>query len=96
MVAVLHPLLPAVVTELDDVVLVAVPLGVHYETEKSLLLLLPVNHHPPPEEPVTTVLAGTPQCKESIREQNHPGTKSTELSNTLAAQSHPTNLLAAD
>lgn len=68
MVAVLITLLPAVVTELDDVVLVAVPLGVHYETEKSLLLLLPINHHPPPEEPVTTVFTGTQCFKENIRE----------------------------
>ena len=60
--------LPAVVTELDDVVLVAVALGVHYEAEKSLLLLLPVDHHPPPEEPVTTVLTGTSRYKGSIRE----------------------------
>lgn len=60
----LSPLLPAVVAELDDVVLVAVPLRVHYEAEKSLLLLLPVDHHPPPEEPVTTVLTG--KDKESL------------------------------
>lgn len=68
MVAVLPTLLPAVVTELDDVVLVAVPLSVHYETEKSLLLLPPVDHHPPPEEPVATVFTGTPCGKENIRE----------------------------
>lgn len=60
----LSPLLPAVVAELDDVVLVAVPLRVHYEAEKSLLLLLPIDHHPPTEEPVTTVLTG--KDKESL------------------------------
>ena len=75
MVAVLLSVSPAVVAELDDVVLVAVPLGVHYETEKGLFLLLPVDHHPPPEEPVTTVLAWTPQCRESIREKNTPRNK---------------------
>lgn len=52
--------LPAVVAELDDVILVAVLLGVHYEPEEGLLLLLPIDHHPPPEEPVTTVLTGMP------------------------------------
>lgn len=66
--AVLLTLLPAVVTELDDVVLVAVLLGIHYETEKSLLLLLLVDHHPPPEEPVTTVFTGTPWCQDNIGE----------------------------
>lgn len=53
----LFPLLPAVVAELDDIVLVAVPLGVHYKTEESLVLLLPVDLHLSPEEPVTAVLA---------------------------------------
>lgn len=60
--------LPAVVAEFDDVVLVAVPLGVHYKTKESLLLLLPIDLHPPPEEPVTTVLAGTPEYSGNIRE----------------------------
>lgn len=61
--AVLLSLLPAVVAELDDVVLVAVPLGVHYETEQSFILLLPIDHHPPAEEPVTAVFTGVLQCK---------------------------------
>lgn len=70
--------LPAVVAELDDVVLVAVPLGVHYEAEKSLLLLLPVDHHPPTKEPVTTVLTETPGYKESNRElKKQPGMTTT-------------------
>lgn len=51
--------LPAVVAEFDDVILVAVLLGVHYETEKSLFLLLSVNQHPPTKEPVAAVLTGT-------------------------------------
>lgn len=59
---------PAVVAELDDVVLVAVPLGVHYKTEQRLLLLLSINLHPSPEEPVTTVLAGTAGCSRNITE----------------------------
>lgn len=59
---------PAVVAELDDVVLVAVLLGVHYETEQRLLLLLPINLHPPPEEPVTAVLAGTAGCSRNNTE----------------------------
>lgn len=59
---------PAVVAELDDVVLVAVPLGVHYQTEECLLLLLSIDLHPPPEEPVTTVLAGTAGDRVNSRE----------------------------
>lgn len=64
-VAVLPTPLPAVVAELDDVVLVAVLLSVHDETKKSLLLLLSIHHHPSPEEPVPTVLTGR---KENVRE----------------------------
>lgn len=82
----LSPLLPAVVAELDDVVLVAVPLRVHYEAEKSLLLLLPVDHHPPPEEPVTTVLTG--KDKESLAAYKYQKTHNT--------QSSPANLFTAD
>ena len=65
---VLFPLPPAVIAELDDVVLVAVLLCVHYKTEERLLLLLPLDLHPAPEEPVTTVLAGTPGFKANMRE----------------------------
>ncbi len=75
-------ILPAVVTELDDVVLVAVPLGVHYKTEQSLLLLLPVNLHPTPEEPVTTVLAGSPGYKENIREKKTKHRNGQNMHNT--------------
>ena len=44
----LLPCSPAVVTELDHVVLVAMLLGAHNEAEERVLLLLPINHHPPP------------------------------------------------
>lgn len=47
---------PAVITELDDIVLIAVLLGAHDEAEQSVFLLLSVNHHPASEEPVATVL----------------------------------------
>ena len=49
-------LLPAVVAELDDVVLVAMSLGVHNEAKQGFLLLLAVDHHPTPEEPMAAVL----------------------------------------
>lgn len=58
--AVLVPTQPAVVAELDDVVLVTVLLGAHYKAEKCFLLLLPINHHSSTEEPVSAVLAGAP------------------------------------
>lgn len=52
--------LPAVVTKLDHIILVAMLLGAHYEAKESVLLLLAVNHHPSPKEPVATVLTA---CK---------------------------------
>lgn len=64
------PTPPAVVAELDDVVLVAVPLGVHDEAEEGRLLLLPVDHHPPAEEPVAAVLAGTQRDTHRNRVKN--------------------------
>ena len=51
-------IVPAVVTELDDIVLVAMALGAHNETEQSLLLLLSINDHTPTKEPVATVFTG--------------------------------------
>ena len=55
-------LLPAVVAELDDVVLIAMALGVHNEAEQGVLLLLAIDHHPTPEEPVAAVLTGRPNA----------------------------------
>jgi len=53
-----HTHTPAVVAELDDVVLVAVPLRRHDEAEQRLLLPAPVDLHAAAEEPVAAVLAG--------------------------------------
>ena len=50
-------LLPAVIRELDSVVLVAVFLCVHDHLKEGLVALCPVHYHPSFEEPVTAVLA---------------------------------------
>lgn len=47
---------PAVITELNHVVLIAVLLCTHNEAEQGVLLLLSINHHFTPKEPVPTVL----------------------------------------
>ena len=50
-------LLPAVIRELDSVVLVAVFLCVHDHLKEGLVALCPVHYHPSFEEPMTAVLA---------------------------------------
>lgn len=47
---------PAVVTEFDDIVLVAMALSVHDEAEESVVLLLSIYHRVSPEEPMAAVL----------------------------------------
>lgn len=80
---------PAVVAELDDVVLIAVPLGVHDETEESLLLLLLIYHHPPPEKPVTTVLAVN---SPSVSERQNPNANPRDPNATTPQTTVPARL----
>lgn len=67
---------PAVIRELDDVVVVTGVLSGRDEREERSRLLLAINHHAPLEEPVSAVLAervqdvATGQQRKGILNQN--------------------------
>lgn len=79
---------PAVVAELDDVVLIAVPLGVHDEAEEGLLLLPPVDHHSPSEEPVPAVLAGTQRDTKKLNQTRNWARQAAQLVTPLHSTPH--------
>lgn len=82
-----HNASPAVVIELNDVVIIAVFLSIHHHFEERVIVLCSIDHHATFEEPVTTVL--TVQQVIKSRLSGVLSSKETDVHNPRVVPSSP-------